>query len=182
MRIYAIALFLALAACGGSDDAGNKAAAPGGDGRPQPQAGKQAAPPGPAKSAVQTAALTGLYEGAAGPQRSQLCIIDKGSGNAQFGINIWGGNMHSCSGAGSAVRAGNKLSLTMAGDQSCTLNATIEGGRVTMPKGVAQGCAYYCGSRARFDGQVLERTGSSAADAMKAVDLAGDPLCDGSSG
>jgi len=29
---------------------------------------------------------------------------------------------------------------------------------------------------------VLERTGSSAADAMKAVDLAGDPLCDGSSG
>jgi hypothetical protein len=177
MRTYAIAFLLTLSACGGSDDAGNQAAAPGGDNRAAPA--KAAAGPGPAKSAVQTAGLTGLYEGGTGPQRSQMCIVDKGTGNAQFGINLWGGNMHSCSGAGSAVRAGNRLTLTMAGDQSCTLNATISGNTVTLPTDVAQGCAYYCGARARFSGQTLERTGTTVADAVKATDLAGDPLCDG---
>jgi hypothetical protein len=111
-----------------------------------------------------------------------MCIVDKGTGNAQFGINLWGGNMHSCSGSGSAVRAGNKLTLTMAGDQSCTLNATISGNTVILPKDVAQGCAYYCGARAGFNGQTLQRKGTTVTDAARATDLAGDPLCESGAG
>ncbi|HEY0625616.1 MAG TPA: hypothetical protein VGD10_02675 [Allosphingosinicella sp.] len=133
-----------------------------------------------AGSAAQTAGLTGLYEGGS-PRPNQLCVIDRGAGNASFGLVVWGANMHSCSGAGSVGQAGNKLTLTMAGDQSCTIEANISGGNVTLPATVPEGCAYYCGAQAKLGGATFEKKGATAEDAMKAVDLVGEPLCSGGS-
>lgn len=174
-----VAMLLLVAGCGGSDapEGGNDASPAAANRAAVQQEGEEAS-----ASAVATARLTGLYEGGDGPQRSQLCVIDKGSGNARFGINLWGAEMHSCSGAGSAVRSGERLTLTMEGDRTCTIEARISGGTVTLPASVPEGCSYYCGKQARFTGAVLTRSGSSAADAMKAKDLAGDPLCEGSAG
>ena len=130
-------------------------------------------------AAVATAGLTGLFEGGAGSPRNQLCILDRGAGNAKFGLVVWGANQHSCSGSGSAVREGSRLSLAMAGDSTCVIEASIEGERVTLPAKLPEGCAYYCGARARMEGAAFTRTGSSAADAMRATDLVGEPLCAG---
>ncbi|HWH18704.1 MAG TPA: hypothetical protein VNT77_10290 [Allosphingosinicella sp.] len=129
-------------------------------------------------SAVATAGLTGLYEGGS-VRPNQLCIIDEGTGNASFGLVVWGANMHSCSGAGQAVRDGNRLTLTMTGDESCAIEASIEGGKVTLPATLPQGCAYYCGAQARMTGASFTRKGVTAEDAMKATDLVGEPLCGG---
>ena len=170
--LIALALALAAAGCGGSDGEGGDGAVSNGA-TPEEQAR------GAVKKAVATAGLTGLYEGGAGPQRSQLCIIDKGTDNATFGINVWGGNMHSCSGSGGVVRAGDRLTLTMAGDSTCRIDATIREGIVSLPASVPDGCSYYCGARARFAGASFTRTGGSAEDAMRAKDLAGDSLCEG---
>jgi hypothetical protein len=131
--------------------------------------------------AVRTASLTGLYEGGEGDQTNQLCIIDQGSGNARFGIVVWGANLHSCSGTGSAVRENGVLRLTMTGDETCTIEASMEGGNVTLPDAVPEGCSYYCGARARLAGVTFQRTGATAEDAMKAADLVGEPLCAGMS-
>lgn len=135
---------------------------------------------GAAASGVETAGLTGLYE-SGGTKPSQLCIVDRGTGNAAFGIVVWGANLHSCSGAGSAVREGNRLTLAMAGDRSCTLEATIADGKVTLPATVPEGCSYYCGAEARLGGAAFTKKGSTLEDAMKAVDLVGEPLCTGGS-
>lgn len=174
MRPWPIALLL-LAGCGGADDqAGNNAAAPG------PAA---EAPDGGAKGAAPTAIgsgrLTGLYEGGSGERRDQLCIVDKGSGDAQFGIIVWGEGLNSCSGAGQVAREGQGLRLRMAGDSQCEIRASIDGAAVVLPAEVPAGCAYYCAaSGARFTGARLTRSGTTDVDALKARDIVGDPLCE----
>jgi hypothetical protein len=121
--------------------------------------------------------LTGLYEGGAGEQKNQLCIVEKGK-EAEFGLIVWGGNLHSCSGAGQAMRSGERLSLRMTGDETCTIEANLRDGTVALPATLPTGCAYYCGARATLAGAIFTRAGSTEADAKKATDIAGDPLCD----
>jgi hypothetical protein len=174
MRKLLLLAGLLLAGCGGGGDSGNEAA-------PTPANGAAPAEErrGAAGKAVDTAGLTGLYEGGDGPRKSQLCVVDKGAGDASFGIAVWGANDHSCMGAGSAVRDGGRLTLTMAGDSACRIDARIENGRVTLPADVGAGCAYYCGARASFGNASFTRTGTTAQDAMKATDIVGEPLCEG---
>ncbi len=158
MKRYFAALLL-LAGCGPQDE-GNKAAAP------------ESVP-----AAETPAGLTGLYEGGNAGQPDQLCMIEDGEGPARFGLVVWGAENHSCLGAGEAIREGDRLRLTMAGDSTCRLEARIEGGKVILPAAVPDGCAYYCGPRARFAARTLTRRGADEAAARKATDLAGDPLC-----
>lgn len=156
-RIW-IALML-VAGCGAGGDNGNKAE-------------NMAAP-------VQAAGLTGLYEGGATTRPNQMCVIDKGQGEAAFGLVVWGANLHSCSGAGSVAQKGDTLRLTMAGDQSCTLEARIQNGTVTLPTEVPAGCAYYCGAQAKLGGASFARKEATVEGAMRAKDLVGEPLCGG---
>ncbi|MDQ4086779.1 MAG: hypothetical protein M3177_02000 [Pseudomonadota bacterium] len=128
-------------------------------------------------TAVQTATLTGLYEGGGGSQRSQLCIVEHATGDSRFGLVHRGAGDASCSGAGSAVRQDSVLRLTMEGDEPCVVEAAIEGGRVTFPAAAAPGCAYYCGAGANLAGAVFEKVGGTSQDAARARDLVGDPLC-----
>jgi len=163
-------ILLLLAGCGRDDPAADNRAVPESGG---PAAGRsRPSSPPPAETR-----LAGLYEGGSGAQKNQMCIVEKG-GEAQFGLLVWGGNLHSCSGAGRAVRKGERLTLTMTGDETCTIEATLKDGAVALPATLPLGCAYYCGARASLAGARFSRTGSSEADAGKAKDIAGDPLCD----
>jgi hypothetical protein len=162
-------ILLFLAACGRDDPAADNAAAPESRG---PAASKsQSGAPSPAGAGTR---LAGLYEGGSGAQKNQMCIVEKG-GESQFGLLVWGANEHSCSGAGRAVRKGDRLTLTMTGDETCTIEATLKDGTVTLPGKLPLGCAYYCGARASFTGASFTRSGE---DVKKATDIAGDPLCE----
>ena len=130
----------------------------------------------PAKEAVQTANLTGLYEGTGAPP-GELCILDRGMGNAHFGLVARDARGRSCSGAGAAVREGGLLRLTMTGDEPCEIEAAIADGRVAFPAATPPGCAYYCGPGAVLAGARFDKVGGTAQDAMRARDLVGDPLC-----
>ncbi len=166
---YLLPILLLLAACGRGD--------PAADDRTEPAADRAgAAAPGTNERAA-SERLTGLYEGAAGAQKNQLCIVEK-AGEAGFGLIVWGGNLHSCSGAGLAKRSGERLSLSMTGDETCAIEATLKDGRIALPATLPTGCAYYCGARASLAGATFTRTGATEADARKATDIAGDPLCD----
>jgi hypothetical protein len=66
----------------------------------------------------------------------------------------------------------------MTGDETCTIEASLKDGTIALPATLPAGCAYYCGARASLAGATFTRTGSTAADAKKATDIAGDPLCD----
>ena len=150
---------------GGNDQSGNGAA-------PATQTEAGAAP----SAASSPNTLTGLYESGSGDQKNQLCMVEKGSAT-QFGLIAWGADMHSCAGAGTAVRTDDRLTLTMTGDSSCTIQARFEDGKIILPGTLPEGCAYYCGARASMANVDFSRTGTTAADAAKAKDLAGDPLC-----
>jgi hypothetical protein len=165
-------ILLLLAACGRDDPAAENRAAPESGG--PAASGSRPSSSTPAKAGTR---LAGLYEGGSGAQKNQMCIVEKGR-EAQFGLLVWGGNLHSCSGAGRAVRNGERLTLTMTGDETCTVNATLRDGIVTLPATLPLGCAYYCGARASFAGASFTKSGSSEADIRKAKDIAGDPLCD----
>lgn len=159
---------LLLAACGRGDPAANDQSAPAGP------AGPSASRSEPRGIASAKSELAGLYEGGLGEQKNQMCIVEKG-GEAQFGLLVWGGAQSSCMGAGRALRRGDGLTLTMTGDETCTIEATLKDGAVTLPAKLPLGCAYYCGARATFQGARFERRGD---DVTKATDIAGDPLCD----
>jgi hypothetical protein len=166
-------ILLLLAACGRDDPAADNRAAPAGSGDP---AASRSRPPTEPRTSAGTR-LAGLYEGGSGDRKNQMCIVEKG-GDAQFGLLVWGGDLHSCSGAGRAVRKGDRLTLTMTGDETCSIEAGIEDGNVTLPGKLPLGCAYYCGAGATMAGASFTRAGSSEADIGKARDIAGDPLCD----
>lgn len=123
--------------------------------------------------------LTGLYEGKSGETTNQLCMIASGPDRARFGLVVWGTNLHSCSGAGDAVRTGDRLLLAMSGDSACRIEARLSDGKVELAAPIPAGCSYYCGARARLDGASFTRVGTTKDEALKAKDLAGDPLCAG---
>jgi hypothetical protein len=129
--------------------------------------------PGRAASVARpSGTLTGLYE-SGGPQTvNQLCIIDD-----RFGIVIWGASLASCSGSGRIDRDGDRLRLVMTGDSPCVLEARITGTTIALPAEAPAGCSYYCGARAQLAGAQLRQVGASRADALKARDLVGEPLC-----
>lgn len=142
-------------------------------------AGEPAKQPAEAPKAVAGRGLTGLYEAAAtGAAKSQMCVIER-DGKAQFGFVVWGANAHSCSGTGTATQGEAGLKLAMAGDSECTIDAGFAAGVITFPAAIPDGCAYYCGARAKMNGATLIRVGNAEADALKATDLVGDPLCQG---
>ncbi|HEX4736385.1 MAG TPA: hypothetical protein VH331_02365 [Allosphingosinicella sp.] len=120
--------------------------------------------------------LTGLYQAGEGTRPSQMCILQK-SGKAQFGITLWSPGLHACSGAGTATLSGDRLTLTMGGDSPCAIGATLKNGVVAFPATVPATCAYYCGANTSFAGATLMKQGGTRADALRAKDPAGEPLC-----
>lgn len=155
-----------VAGCGASDQHNGSAPAA------APAQGVTAAPAASAPSS----GLVGLYESGPRSRPNQLCVTQRGD-TPQFGLIVWGENMRSCSGAGTVEQSGDRVTLTMTGDSACRIDARIAGGAVTLPDKVPEGCAYYCGANAHLEGATLRRTGTTAAAAAKAKDLAGDPLC-----
>lgn len=126
---------------------------------------------------VQTATIEGLYQAAGqDAQPSRLCVLSQASGADAFGLVVEtaGG---SCGGAGEAVRDGDMLRLTMAGSEPCVIAASLVDRQLVFPPVLPEGCAYYCAPGSTMAGTVLEKTGGTAADALRALDPAGDPLC-----
>jgi hypothetical protein len=158
-----------VAGCGASDQRNSAAPTTG-----QAQPASVAAPV--PVVATPGSSLVGLYESGPRSRPNQLCVTQRGD-TPQFGLIVWGENMRSCAGAGTVERSGDRLTLTMTGDSACRIEARIAGGAVILPGKVPGGCAYYCGAGAHLEDVALRQTGSTAADAAKAKDLAGDPLC-----
>lgn len=127
---------------------------------------------------IQTADLTGLYEGQ-GPtvERDRLCMRTEPSGEVRFGIVTMGAGRAACSGLGQVVRSENALRLTMVGDEECELAAQMDGTQLSFASPVPESCAYYCGEGATFAGRRFEKTGDTGEAALQAADLVGDPLC-----
>lgn len=153
MRLAALLPVLLLATCG-EESGGNNTAAPGLSGP------------------VQIETLTGLYETSSGEAGSRMCVIGE-----RFGLVVVGDGVRSCSGAGTVARAGDRLRIAMAGAESCTIEARIEGTRLSFAADQPPGCAYYCAEGARFSGATLSKVGGTEEDARRAQDLVGGRLC-----
>lgn len=131
--------------------------------------------PAPSRAPAQTATLTGLYESGDSPP-GQLCITEQGR-TARFGLVTRRGARAGCSGAGTAIRTGDVLRLTMTGDSACVIQARLQGTVLSLPTTMPGGCAYYCAPGATAAGAVFIKTGGAQADARRARDSVGDPLC-----
>lgn len=124
-----------------------------------------------------TAALTGLYESGDGSRRNQLCVVEREGGQEAFGLIVWGRGEANCAASGSARRDGDRLRLLPDGDESCAVDARVEGTRISLSGAVSAECArYYCGPGGDLGDAAFEKTGG---DATQARDLAGEPLCAG---
>jgi hypothetical protein len=172
MKKSLLALAL-VAGCGASGE--RNASAPPPTGAAQPNRA-EISPTAAAPANEGGRSLVGLWQSGDPARPNQLCVVRRGD-TPQFGIVVWGANMRSCSGAGTVHREGDRIALTMTGDSACTVPARLEGDRLILGDGLPQGCSYYCGAGAKLEGTAFSRAGSGAADAARAKDLAGDPLC-----
>jgi hypothetical protein len=164
MKKLLIALLMLGGCSGGEEQGDGNAATPAEAGRSTPAPGR-------------IAHLMGLYEGGEVSRKNQLCIVENEGEQPRFGLVVWGANLNSCSGSGTAVREGDRLQLRMAGDETCTIETRIVGGSIVLPESVPDGCAYYCGAQARLTAVRFDKVGGAREDAAKAKDLVGDPLC-----
>lgn len=154
-----LVILLLLAGCSGENgERANRAA-------PDAEAGLQAAP-------THLEILAGLYRGVAPGSASRMCIV-----KSRFGLVIQGKGGRSCAGSGHLSRDGDRLRLVMAGDSPCTVEARIAGPDILFSAAVPKGCAYYCGKGASLAGAVLVQKGTGKAEARKARDPVGEPLC-----
>ena len=168
---------LLLASCSGSDEPEPKV-----DGNSAAPAVQREAQSDTSAAPTVLATLTGLYEGSGSEPRHQMCVVKGQGGGQRFGLIVWGGNQHSCSGSGTVTRTGDRLRLAMAGDSACTIEASISGKTIKLPETVPGGCAYYCGQRASLRGAELTQQDTTEQSAMRAKDLVGEPLCAGEGG
>jgi hypothetical protein len=138
----ALLLLIGLAGCRGSETENASGGAP---------ASKPGAP-------AQTKTLTGLYEGGDGPRRNQMCIIEREGRSSSFGFVTWGAGNKNCSGSGTARRENDVLRLSLDGDESCALEARIDGGQVTLPTSIPSNATLLLWRR-RADGRRELRQG-----------------------
>lgn len=123
--------------------------------------------------------LTGLYESGRRQVRSQLCIIESSGMPARFAMVVRGAGDRSCSGGGMVSRDGEALTFTMAGESDCRLRARVEGREVILSDTAPAGCSYYCTAGTDLGGTRFAMVAASVEDALRARDLAGEPLCGG---
>ncbi len=142
--------------------------------------GNEAASGGEAGSG---ATASGLYAQAGGERPGQLCLVEREGRAGTFGIITWGRGDANCSGAGSVQRDGDRLTLLLDGDESCSIEARAEEGTISVTRSLSGECAlYYCAGGASLDNVRFERSEDGIAAAAKARDLAGAPLCGDASG
>lgn len=122
----------------------------------------------------------GLYERSGVPDRpSRICIAGQGAA-MRFGVNTSYEGPQSCTAKGTVRQAGASLTLLIDGNPACSLKATATATGLSLDSAEGPECAYYCGTNTGFDPgaqNAFAKVGSTEADARRAVDLVGDPLC-----
>ncbi|WP_343518990.1 hypothetical protein [Sphingomonas sp.] len=163
MRI--VILPLLLAACSGAGTSGNSAT---------PQDLESAAiERGLVRDPTDTD-ITGLYA----RDTDRVCVIRKGDAY-RIGAFVDYGDGLSCTGAGTATRAGETLSVQLKGRSgiTCAFDARFDGDRITFPANVPPECARFCGPRASFVALDVDRLSESAAEARALRSAEGVRLC-----
>jgi hypothetical protein len=106
----------------------------------------------------------------AGEGRDRLCIAGE-AGALRAGLIAYGEGDANCSASGALQPAGQGWTLVPKGEGDCRIPLDSTGNSVRIGK-VPPACSYYCGPGASLAGKAFNRN-----DGVKAVDLAGDPLC-----
>ncbi|MBX3594042.1 MAG: hypothetical protein KF783_06180 [Sphingomonas sp.] len=118
---------------------------------------------------------TGLYA----RDTDRVCIVPKGNAY-RIGAFVDYGDGLSCTGSGTAARAGETLSVELKGKggATCAFDAKFDGDRITFPATLPDGCAKLCGPRASFGALEVARLSESAAEATALRSATGQRLCE----
>ena len=114
------------------------------------------------------ALATGTYAGAG---RDRLCVVGE-AGAQSAGFISYGDRDNNCTMSGTIAAKGAGFVLTPAGDSRCSVELSVNEGRVSFAPGTPA-CSYYCGPGATFANKNFRRDDK----ATPALDLAGDKLC-----
>jgi hypothetical protein len=166
MKRIAVALLLALAACGGGTS--QNAAAP--------QDLESAAIERGLVSDPRQNDIAGLYA----RDTDRVCIVPDGQGY-KIGAFVDYGDRITCSGTGQVRRAGETLRIELGpeGEERCGFDAKFDGEKIQFPGNVPDSCAKLCARRASFAGLDVTRMSESAAEARAMRDPSGRALCGG---
>jgi len=107
----------------------------------------------------------------AGDGRDRLCVVGE-AGAQRAGFVSYGSGETNCTMSGTIEAKGAVFVLKPKGDSRCSVDVRVNDGRVSLAPGTPA-CSYYCGPGATFASKNFRRD----AQAIPAVDLAGDKLC-----
>ncbi|MGJ3649921.1 hypothetical protein ACLB0R_15805 [Sphingomonas sp. GlSt437] len=118
--------------------------------------------------------LTGLYA----RDTDRVCVIP-GRLDFRIGAYVDYGPGHSCSGSGTATRAGDLVHVRMDGAEGCEFDARYEGDRIVFPPNVPAGCAHLCTGRASLAALDVALLSNSLSEASAMRNGKGKLLCGG---
>lgn len=121
-----------------------------------------------------SADITGLYA----RDTDRICLVP-GARAFRIGLSVDYGDGQSCSGTGTATRAGDTIHVELDNTHGCSFDARFEGDRIILPPHLAPACAARCVGRASLEALDVDRLSESAAEASTMRDAAGRLLCGG---
>jgi hypothetical protein len=114
--------------------------------------------------------IAGLY----GRDTDRLCIL-RADNAYRAGAFVDYGDGITCSGSGTATRAGETIHLELG--EGCSFDARFDGEKIRFPGALADTCAKLCTRRASFAGLEVSRMSESEAEAAALRDADGKRLC-----
>lgn len=162
MKRLAIAIGLALTACGGGDDQGSTPGA-----RIEAAAVASGVIADPAKADP---------NGTFGRDSDRVCILGEGR-QRRIGIYSYYGDDLTCTARGHAEVDGETLDIRLGESDRCRIKARFDGNAIAFPGSTAEECASFCDAPASLAGLSVERFSDSPAEAQSLRGGDGTALC-----
>jgi hypothetical protein len=122
--------------------------------------------------------FAGRFETRSDLGTDKFCAVGDGSDNYKVGFLAIFGPDSKCEGKGTATVDGDKVRITLSGEEDCAFDARYDGIELRFAGAVESGCASYCSDRASLSGThyFMVQSGDSAARNTLGRDI--ERLCD----
>jgi hypothetical protein len=121
--------------------------------------------------------LAGRFETRSELGIDKFCAVGESGSQHKIGVLAVFGPESKCEAQGTAQIRGEKVSISLSGQESCHFDAEFDGISIRFPGSLPEGCVAYCSARASFAGTSYFMVEHGNDNARKALGRDIEKLC-----